>query len=119
MLSDPQSVTIDGTAHSLPRVAAGVNAGSFASNDSVVTLGVQHTYGKRTRRHIKLTHSKIAADPLQPTNNLRLSMSCGLTIDVPNDGYSVADMKKVVDGFLAKLAASSGAIITQIGGGES
>jgi hypothetical protein len=34
-------------------------------------------------------------------------------------GYSVAEQKYVVDGFLAQLQASSGALITKFLGGEN
>lgn len=40
--ADPQSVTIDGTAISLPRVSSGVNAGAFKSNDGLTALSANH-----------------------------------------------------------------------------
>lgn len=59
--ADPQSVTINAVAQSLARTASGVNTGSFTKDDGNVALSVQHTYGKRTRRQMRLTTRKIAA----------------------------------------------------------
>jgi len=118
MLTDPQSVTINAVANSLPRISTAVNSGSFQKDDTTVKLDVSHQYGKRTRRLVKLTHSKIAADPLMSTNN-RYSMSVGLTIDTPVTGYTVAEAKQVVDAVAAWLTASSGSNITKVLGGEN
>lgn len=118
--ADPQSVTIDGTAISLPRVSSGVNAGAFKSNDGLTALSANHQYGtRRTRRVIRLDISKIAADPLLAGVNVKADMSVYLVVDLPVTGYNVADTKKITDGFVAKLSASSGAIMTSLLGGES
>lgn len=118
-LSDPQSVTINAVANSLPRVSSGVNEGSFRKDDSTVALSVSHAYGKRTRTRIRLDHAKVATDPLVPTTNVPYSMSVQLIVDRPNVGYTVAEQKQIVDALVAWLSASSGANTTKILGGES
>lgn len=117
--SDPQSVTISGTANSLPRVSSGVNSGGFLSNDGNVALSVSHSYGKRTRRVLKLDTSKIAPDPLISSQNIKFSMSAYLVVDTPVTGYTVAEAKAVVDALVAYLSASTGARVTQLLGGEN
>lgn len=119
MLTDPQTVTINAIANTLPRTSSGVNSGAFQKDDTTVKLEVSHQYGKRNRRLVKLTHSKIAADPLISSTNIRYSMSVNLVIDVPTTGYTVAEAKQVVDGITAWCTASSGANITKILGGEN
>lgn len=118
-LSDPQSVTINAVANSLPRVSSAVNSGVFQKDDTTVKMEVSHQYGKRNRRLVRLTHSKIAADPLISSTNIKYSMSVGLTIDVPVTGYTVAEAKQIVDALSAWLTASSGANITKVLGGEN
>lgn len=118
-LSDPQSVTISGTAHSLKRTSSSPNAGEFTTNDGLVKEVVSHQYGSRNRHLIRLNHSKIAADPFQTTLNARYSMSSYMVVDVPQVGYTVAEAKAVVDGLIAQLSATSGALITQLLGGEN
>jgi len=119
MLADPQTVTINAVANVLPRTSSGVNTGEFTKDDANVKLFVSHAYGKRQRRLIRITHRKIAADPLVSAQSVQYSMSAGLNIDVPTTGYTVAEAKQVVDGFIAALSASSGALITAILGGQS
>lgn len=117
--ADPQSVTINAVANSLPRTSNGVNSGVFTKDDGNVKLSVSHAYGKRTRDTIRLDHRKIAADPLISSQNILYSMSVYMVIDRPITGYTVAEAKQIVDGLTAYLTASSGARATQLLGGEN
>lgn len=117
--SDPQSITIDGVAHSLARVSNGVNAGAFQTNDGMFRESVAHTYGKRTRRTIRLDFKAISPDPFNTSVNIPVGASFYLVADVPVNGVEVTDQKKMIDGFLAYLSASSGAAITRLLGGEN
>ncbi len=117
--ADPQSVTINAVANSLPRISSGVNAGVFQKDDATVRLSVSHAYNKRVRRVLRLDHSKIAVDPLVPTNSAPYNMACYVVVDVPIVGYTVAEQKQIVDGLTLYCTASSGARITQLLGGEN
>lgn len=119
--ADPQSVTINSVAQSMPRVSSDVNAGQFSKDDGTYKLKVSHQYGKRTRRTIRLDGQKIAANPFDTSLNQQVSMSCYLVVDVPanGQGYTIAEIKQVVDGLTAYLTASSGAKVTQLLGGEN
>jgi hypothetical protein len=68
---------------------------------------------------MRINHSKIAADPFQSTLNAKYSMSAYVVFDVPPVGYTVAEQKQVIDGFIAQLNASSGALITKVLGNEN
>jgi len=117
--ADPQSITISGSAVSLPRVGSGPTTGAFSANDGTVQLSVLHTSGKRNRHTLRLTHSKIAPDPLISAQNIRYSASVYLGFDVPPTGYTVAELVAIVTGFLANATASSNANITKLLGGEN
>lgn len=117
--ADPQTVTINAVAQTLPRVGSGDNQGTFRKDDTTVEIKVSHSYGKRVRRALRLTHSKVATDPLVPTTNVPYSMSVTLVVDAPSVGYTVAEQKQIVDAVTAYLTASSGARVTQLLGGES
>lgn len=119
MLADPQSVTISGSTVSLPRVSSGNNSGTFTSNDGTVIENVSHTYGRRNRRMFRLDHSKVAPDPLISSQNIVHSMGVYLVVDTPKTGYTVAEQKAIIDGLLAQLNATSGALITKFLGGEN
>lgn len=118
--ADPQSITIDGTAITLPRTDFDPE-GVFTSNDGTVELKVWHqrTKSGRFRRYYKVSHNKLAADPYVAGANKPVSMSVQLTVDLPSQGYLVADSKKIVESALAVLTASTGAKLTQFLGGEA
>lgn len=117
--SDPLTVTLSGSAKTLPRVSSGDNTGSFQTNDGTLKLSVASQYGKRNRRTIRLEHSKIAPDPLISSANIRHSMTSYLVIDTPTTGYTVAEAQAVVDALMGFLTASSGAATTKLLGGEN
>jgi len=117
--ADPQSVTINAVATSLPRVSSGVNAGGFSSSDGTIKLGVSSTYGKRTRRMIRLDSSKIAADPFTAGQSNAVSMSVYLVVDVPKQGYTLTEQQNLVKALTDYFSASSNARTTQLLGGEN
>ncbi len=117
--ADPQSVTINAVANSLPRTSSGVNSGTFTKDDGLVKLSVSHDVKSRTRHLIRLDHSKIAADPLLAGVNVKASLSVYMVVDAPATGYTIAEQKQVVDALTAYLTASSGARATQLLGGEN
>jgi len=120
MFTDPQSVTIaPASAVSLPRTSSGESTGQFTTADGNIAISVAHANGKRVRRTIKIVHRKVTPDPLFPSQNTPYSMSFYMVVDVPPVGYSVAEQKAVIDGFLANLQATSGANITKYLGGEN
>ncbi len=116
--ADPQSVTISGTAISLPRVSSGTNSGGFKASDGLTALTVSHQNGNRNRRTIRLQTTKVGADPLLSGANNYYSMTTYLVVDTPKVGYTVAEAKAVVDALVAYLTASTGAKVTQLLGDE-
>lgn len=119
MFTDPQSVTISGSAISLPRTSSGVNAGTYTSNDSATALLISSAYGKRVRRAIAIQVKKYATDPAVPSQNVPVSATIRLTVDQPVQGYTVAELTAVIVGFLANLTASTNANIGHLLGGEN
>jgi len=117
--SDPQSVTISGTAISLPRTSVGKNESAYSSSDGLVTLSASHAYGRRTRRVLRLDHAKLTADPFIPAQNTKVSMSNYIVFDVPVAGYTNTEALAVYAGFKAAFTATSDALITKLLGGES
>lgn len=118
-LTDPQSVTINAVAVSLPRTSTGTNSSVYTSNDGLVKETWSHQYGRSGRHLVRLDHSKIAANPFDSSLNAKYSMAAYMVIDVPPVGYTVTEAKQVVDGLIAQLNASSGALITKLIGGEN
>lgn len=121
MYSDPQSLTISGTATALPRTSSGVNSGVFTAPDGAVQLDIRHQYGKRSRRTVRIDAQKVIPDPLLTTVNKPVSMSVYIVVDAPLSGYTPAEQKALVDALAAWLAAGTGAAnnTLRLVGGES
>jgi len=118
--ADPQTVTISGTAISLPRTSTGDGNSRYLSADGRVQLSASSQYNKRTRRTLRLDHSKIAADPFT-ADNTEYSMSVYLVFDLPPKGvgYSATDALAVYQGFKTQITASSDLLVSKVLGGES
>lgn len=117
--TDPQSITISGTTSPLPRTSSGKNSGEFTSADGAIKLTASHAYGRRTRRVLRVDHSKFTADPFIPTQNTKVSMSNYIVFDVPVVGYSSAEITAIYNGFKSLFTASTDAAIAKLLGGES
>jgi hypothetical protein len=117
--SDPQSVTVTGSASSLARTGSAIGSGSFSSNDGTVSLAVSSAYGKRVRRTARINLSKIAADPLVSANNIKYSASAFIVVDAPITGFTVAELTTLIHGLSTWLTASSDANAIKLLGGEN
>lgn len=117
--ADPQIITINTVANTLPRVSVGDNRASYSKDDGTVKLAFTHAYNKRTQRRARVDASKTTSDPLTPANSIIASMSVSLIVDVPKVGYSITEQKQIVDAVIAYFAASSGANVTKLLGGEN
>jgi len=119
--SDPETITVNAVAQSLKRTGLGLNTGSLRTNDGNFVVEVSHSYNKGRARHtVAIRQRKIASDPVLPATNSEFTQTIRITADVPNNtGFTVAENKLLVDGFLTWLTATSGAKMTQLLGGES
>lgn len=117
MLSDPQSVTVSGSAKALPRVSVGANQATYKSADGSLTYTIAHSYGKRNRRTVRLDFRKTAADPLLDGVSRAYSMSAYVVIDHPDIGYSNAEIESNTKALVDALGAAG--VLTKVIGGES
>lgn len=117
--TDPLSVTISSSTIALPRISVGDDESEYASNDGNTHVLASHTYGKRTRRVVRIDSKKLAADPFKPAENVEVSMSHYWVWDLPPAGFTPAEQLATYIGFQAMLGASSNAMITKLLGGES
>lgn len=119
MLTDPQSVTISGTAISLPKVDARSETNVYASlSDGVTLFGTQRVTGKDNRRRatVSLQKEKIAADPLTAVNQ-RVAASVTVSFSFPS-GFTSAEMEAQAAGLIAWLTASTNANLKKVLAGE-
>ena len=86
MLSDPQSLTINGVATNFYKTGISPTQTTFTSSDGLKTvIAKQNVTAKRFRREIRLTQQKVAADPISAVNNME-GVSVYLVIDEPRSG---------------------------------
>lgn len=116
---DPIVVTVNAVAQSLARTSTGPNNSQYRKDDDAYRMTISHEYGKSTRRLIRLDNAKTAPDPLFPAQNAPFTASCHLVVTEPTVGYTNAELKLMIDGFLVYLQATSGTAITKLLAGES
>lgn len=118
MLADPQSITIDGTALTLPRVLTGTREGLFENATSSLSTESTAKNG-RLRSVTRLVQTKVTTDPLVSATNIVVHDSISLTINRPIQGYSDEDVLKQVSGFIAWLTAGTNTNLKKIIAGEN
>jgi len=91
----------------------------YTSGDGLIKMTASHSYGKRTRRLIRIDHGKLTADPFKPAENVRVGMSNYVVFDIPPAGYTPAEALAIWIGFRTQLVATSDLLITKLLGGES
>lgn len=118
MLSDPQSVTVNGVARSLPRVpATSSSGGAFRKDDGTTSLSVAHSrQGKKQRHVVTLSESLIAADPLLAGINVKADQRVYFVIEHPETGFSTTQTLNLFKGL---AAWASDANVTKIIGYEA
>jgi len=97
----------------------GSDESEYTSGDGLVKETASHSYGKRTRRLVRIDHGKITADPFQPTENVKVGCSVYTVFDIPPAGYTAAEILAIWVGFNTQLTATSNLLITKLLGGES
>jgi hypothetical protein len=115
MLSDPQSVTVNSVAKSLPCVERAKLASRYLEDDGEHELVVSSTVGKRDRSVARINHTKTAADPLT-AQNAEIGASVYLVMDRPPWGYTPAEIDYLVQGLCDWLTTAN---VTAILGGQS
>lgn len=119
MFTDPQSVTINAVANSLPRVSVGDRTATYTKDDETIKLTISHaaTNRNRTRRQIRVDVKKVAADPFTAGQSREVSCSAYLVIDEPTDGsFTNTELLNNTKGLLGWLTDAN---VTKVIAGES
>lgn len=115
-LADPQSVTINGVATSLPRAGLTLNEGKFIDSTGQVVFTAKHDSNRRVRHTVKLQKSAIVADPLVPSVNQNVSYSAHIVIDIPKNGVSNTEALYIANALVAWATSTN---LGKVLGGES
>jgi len=108
MFADPQSVTVNAVAQSLPAISREGKKSVYQKNDGSYTLTISHdTNTKRERHLVRLDHRKTVSDPLTPANNVDVSASVYVVIDNPITGFTDTELSNDAAGLLAWYNATN------------
>lgn len=118
MLTDPQSVTIGGTASSLPKLEETANKHTYSNIADGVDLFVTQQVAKDGRRRASyvLQKSVVVTDALTGIKS-RVPHSVGFSISYPV-GVPSADVEALFTAATAALSAGTNALLKKIIGGE-
>lgn len=107
MLADPQSVTVNAVAISMPRTQQGVSQNLYTSADGNTFMTTkQNVTASRFRREVRLSQKKIAADPISAVNTEK-GFSVYIVIDEPRAGFSDAEIGYAIDALKAWLTSAN------------
>lgn len=119
MLTDPQSVTINAIAKSLPAVSRDSLESKYQTSDGAYALRIAHDVSNRERSLVRLDYSVVGVDPFVSTINKPYKASWWLVGERPLNGAGItdADFALMGAGFLAY--ASTAGFLGKIIGLES
>jgi hypothetical protein len=121
-LTDPQKFKeVAGTEVTAPRVDTGSFRSVYETSDgnNTLTVSTQENGSGRKRHLVRIDVAKITTNPYEETKKQEVTMSVYLVIDRPVAGYTVAECKKLVEGLVGLLSASTYSLTEKALGGES
>lgn len=118
--TDPQKVKVDGTNEvELPRVDSGSFSSEYLSSDGTITMKLSTSNGRRKRHVARIDLSKVIASTIVPAQNEEVSTSAYLVVDRPLSGYTNEELRKLVEGLVGFLSASTYSATKKLLGSES
>lgn len=114
--ADPQSVTINAVAKSLPEFNRGTDRAVYKHATEEIELEVRKDFRNTSfRTQVKLTQRKTGADALNPATNKQYECDAYLVIRGPrNIGFTATEVAKNVEGLVDWLSDAN--IVKLIGG---
>lgn len=116
-LADPQTVTIDGTAHSLARMASEPGRQPYATSDGFRRFVILQSKGKRKRSAIRFETTKAVTDPLTGLSSYQ-DAAVYVMFDRPLVGFTNDELAKIFVGVSTAMTASTNALTLKVLGGE-
>jgi len=117
MLTDPQTITVNSVAKTMPRTKVGDKTAAYANSDETFGLDVVHAVRKNgdVQSTVRFVQRKIVTNPLDSTNDWD-SAVISLMIIRPAYGFSATEIDQLITGFKTWLTT---AMVTSLYGQES
>lgn len=117
MFADPQTVTVNAVAQTLPAISREPMKSTYREDIGEYELVISHQENRsRNRRTVRLNRVKTTSDPFIPANNVEVSHSVYLVIDAPLAGFTNTELKDDALGLAAWLTSAN---VLKVLGGES
>lgn len=117
MFADPQTVTVNAVGQTLPAISRETFKSTYRKDTGEYTLSISHQEGaKRNRRVVRIDRTIVTTDPFIPAQNVEVSHSIYLVIDVPLAGFSSTQVKDDILGLTGWLTSAN---VLKVLGGES
>lgn len=114
MFTDPQVVTVNSVAQSMPRVQSSGTSAVYKKADETFKLSISHqTSAQRIRSMARIDQRAIVADPLSAENDYQ-TLSFYFVIDRPNYGFTQTQVDQLIAGLKTWLdTTASGKLFGQ------
>jgi hypothetical protein len=107
MFADPQSVTVNAVAQSMPRISTGTNSSVYQKSDETFKLSISHQKTKdRIRSMARIDQRAIVADPLTSANDFQ-TLTFYVVIDRPFYGFTSTQTDQLITGFKSWLDSTA------------
>lgn len=105
--ADPQSITVNSVAQSLPRIKSDGTRSEYLEDVEEFKMTLSHQESKtRTRRMVRIDQRVVAEDPLTSVSEYK-TLGCYLVVDEPEYGFSDVEIGYVVTALIAWLEAGT------------
>jgi hypothetical protein len=99
MLTDPQTITVNAVAKTMPKVSSTGTSTTYQLADKSFKLTISHQESKgRIRSLAKVEQRAVVADPLTSVNDYE-TLALHVVVDRPEVGFSSTQVDQLVAGF--------------------
>jgi len=107
MFTDPQVVTVNAVAQSMPRITVNGLSATYQKSDESFKLTLSHQKSnKRIRSMARIDQRAIVADPLSSENDYE-TLSFYIVVDRPEVGFSSTQVDQLVAGLKTWLDSTA------------
>jgi len=115
--TDPQSVTVNSVAKSMPKIKSDGTSTDYRSADGLFFMTVSHQLSRgRIRSLVKITQRAIVPDPLTSVNDYE-TLIVQMVIDRPEVGFDATTIGYLVTGITAWI--NTAGVVGKLYGQES
>jgi len=107
MFTDPQVVTVNAVAQSMPRISSKDLSATYQKDDQSYKLTVSHlSSNQRIRSMVRIDQRAIVPDPLTSINDYE-TLSFYFVVDRPEVGFSSTQVDQLVQGLKTWLDSTA------------